>query len=95
MLASPAPDIGEALAKIGGPAALEWKLDGIRIQVHRDADTVRVFTRTLDEVTERLPEVVEAVSALPGTSIVLDGEVLALDADRARAPVPGHRQPGR
>ena len=86
MLASPAPDIGEALAKIGGPAALEWKLDGIRIQVHRDAGTVRVFTRTLDEVTERLPEVVEAVSALPGTSIVLDGEVLALDADQRARP---------
>ncbi|MGW5362077.1 ATP-dependent DNA ligase [Actinopolymorpha pittospori] len=85
MLASPAPDIAEALSKIAGAAALEWKLDGIRVQVHRSGDTIRVFTRTLDEVTDRLPEVVEAVQALPVTSIVLDGEVIALDdAERPR-----------
>jgi DNA ligase 1 len=88
MLASPAPDIAEALAKVGGPAAVEWKLDGIRIQVHRDAASgaVSVFTRTLDEVTERLPEVVEAARALPGASLVLDGEVLALDGDHRPRP---------
>jgi DNA ligase-1 len=61
------------------PAAVEWKLDGIRVQVHRAGEDVAVFTRSLDEVTGRLPEVVEAVRSLPVDSIVLDGEVLALD----------------
>jgi DNA ligase 1 len=85
MLASPAPDMAAALAKIDGPAALEWKLDGVRVQVHRDDETVRIFTRTLDDVTARLPEVVEAVQALPPGAVVLDGEVIALDdADRPR-----------
>ena len=60
MLAGTAPDLATALAKID-PAALEWKLDGARIQVHRRGDQVSVFTRSLDEVTDRVPEVVEAV----------------------------------
>jgi DNA ligase 1 len=79
MLASPAPDMAAALTKVDGPAALEWKLDGVRVQVHRDGDDVRIFTRTLDEVTDRLPEIVEAVRALPSDALVLDGEVIALD----------------
>ncbi|HZC26570.1 MAG TPA: ATP-dependent DNA ligase, partial [Actinopolymorphaceae bacterium] len=83
---SPAADLEEALAKLDGRAALEWKLDGIRVQVHRTADTVRIFTRTLDDVTTRLPEVVEAVSALPVASVVLDGEVLALDDNERPRP---------
>lgn len=81
MLAASAPDVHQALAKLGAWAAVEWKLDGIRVQVHRAGETVQVFTRTLDEVTDRLPEVVEAVRELPATSLVLDGEVLALDID--------------
>jgi DNA ligase-1 len=80
MLASTAPDVEAALAKTG-PAAVEWKLDGARIQVHRDGDQVRIFTRTLDEVTARLPEVVEAALALPARSFVLDGEAIALRED--------------
>ncbi len=80
MLASPAPAMADALDKIGGPAAVEWKLDGIRVQVHRDGDDVRIFTRTLDEITPRLPEVVEVVLALPVKTVILDGEVIALDA---------------
>ena len=60
MLASTAPDVEAALEKTG-PAAVEWKLDGARIQVHRDGDAIGIFTRTLDDVTARLPEVVEAV----------------------------------
>jgi DNA ligase-1 len=80
MLASTAPDVAAALVKTG-PAAVEWKLDGARIQVHRDGDDVRVFTRTLDEVTSRLPEVVEAALALPVRSVVLDGEAIALRPD--------------
>jgi DNA ligase-1 len=80
MLATTAPDIEAALAKTG-PAAVEWKLDGARIQVHRSGDGVRIFTRTLDDVTARLPEIVSAVSALPGSSFVLDGEAIALRED--------------
>jgi DNA ligase-1 len=80
MLASTAPDVASALEKTG-PAAVEWKLDGARIQVHRDGSDVRIFTRTLDEVTPRLPEVVEAALALPVRSIVLDGEAIALRED--------------
>jgi DNA ligase-1 len=77
MLAGTAPDIEAALGKIA-PAAVEWKLDGARIQVHRREGDVGVFTRSLDEVTDRVPEVVEAVLALPVSEIVLDGEAIAL-----------------
>jgi DNA ligase-1 len=78
MLAATAPDVGAALARTG-PAAVEWKLDGARVQVHRDGSDVAVFTRSLDEVTERVPEVVAAALALPARTAVLDGEVIALD----------------
>jgi DNA ligase 1 len=77
MLAQSAPDVAEALGRIS-PAAVEWKLDGVRIQVHRSGDEVAVFTRTLDEITARVPEVVEAALALPVRTAVLDGEVIAL-----------------
>ncbi len=77
MLAQPGQDIDDALARIT-PAAVEWKLDGIRLQVHRDGDDVRIWTRTLDDVTDRLPEIAEAVADLPLRTAILDGEVLAL-----------------
>jgi len=80
MLAQSAPSVAEALARIS-PAAIEWKLDGIRVQVHRSGTEIAVFTRTLDDVTPRLPEVAEAVHALPVDSLVLDGEVIALRPD--------------
>jgi DNA ligase-1 len=82
MLASSAPTVAEALVKVGGHGAVDTKLDGIRVQVHRlgdPDDTVLVVTRSLDDITARLPEVVEVVRSLPATSLVLDGEVLALD----------------
>ncbi|MBK8460667.1 MAG: ATP-dependent DNA ligase [Micropruina sp.] len=79
MLASSAASVTEAMAKLGGPVGLEAKLDGIRVQVHRNGDQVQVFTRSLDEITDRVPEVVAAVAGLPVSSIVLDGEALALD----------------
>jgi ATP-dependent DNA ligase I len=85
MLATPADSIEGALGKVS-PAAVEWKLDGARIQVHRDGADVRVFTRSLDEITGRLPEVVAAVRALPVRSVVLDGEVIALRADGRPEP---------
>jgi DNA ligase-1 len=87
MLASSAPDLGAALEKLGPGEALavDQKLDGIRVQVHKYGGGVRVFTRTLDDITDRLPEVVEAVAALPARSVVLDGEAIALeDSGRPR-----------
>ena len=78
MLAQSAPDLAAALERTG-PAAVEWKLDGIRVQLHRDGDLVRVFTRSLDDITARVPEVVAAVRSLPAERLVLDAEVIALD----------------
>ncbi|HEX6578505.1 MAG TPA: ATP-dependent DNA ligase [Jiangellaceae bacterium] len=85
MLAQSAPDLADALGRTG-PAAVEWKLDGIRVQIHRDGDRVAVFTRTLDDVTSRVPELVEATRSLPVDSIVLDGEAIALGPDRRPLP---------
>jgi DNA ligase-1 len=79
MLASSAPSVAEAIAKIGGPVAIDAKLDGIRIQVHRDGDEVVIATRTLDDITARLPEVVAVTRALPAHRLVLDGEAMTLD----------------
>ena len=56
--------MADALERLGGEAIFETKLDGARIQIHRDHDEVRLFTRTLDEVTSRLPEVVELALSL-------------------------------
>ena len=80
MLAAPGDDVDGALAKTG-PAAIEYKLDGARLQVHRRGDEVRAFTRSLDDITARVPEVVEAVLALPAREVVLDGEAIALKPD--------------
>lgn len=83
MLASSAPSIADAFARLGPgvPVAVETKLDGIRIQVHRDGDSIGVYSRSLDDITARLPGVVAAVAALPARRIVLDGEALALRPD--------------
>src|SRR5256714_2130904 len=85
MLAQTATSTTAALDKLGR-AAVEWKLDGVRIQVHRDGDEVGVFTRTLDDVTARLPEVVDAALALPVTTVILDGEAIALYDDGRPRP---------
>ena len=77
MLAQPAEDAGDALARLG-EAAFEWKLDGARVQVHKRGDQVRVFTRKLNEVTAAVPEIVEVVRALPAPELILDGEAIAL-----------------
>jgi len=83
MLAGSAPSIEDALAKItgSGGAAVEWKLDGIRIQAHISDSNVRLFTRTLDDITARLPEVVAMLAALPVKAAVFDGELIALRPD--------------
>jgi DNA ligase-1 len=87
MLASSAPTLDAALAKAGGgEVAVDVKLDGIRIQVHRDGNQVQIATRSLDLITERLPEVVEIALALPAARFVLDGEALALDEDGRPRP---------
>jgi DNA ligase-1 len=80
MLAQPAEDLAAAFAKVS-PAAVEEKLDGARVQVHRSGADVAVFTRSLDDITARVPEVVEAALGLPAGDVVLDGEALVLRAD--------------
>jgi DNA ligase-1 len=85
MLAGSAPNLAAALDKTG-PAGVEWKLDGIRVQVHRDGDQVRIFTRSLEEITDRMPEVVATVLAGVPEQAVLDGEVLALYPDGRPRP---------
>ena len=85
MLASTAEDVATAVEELG-KVSVEWKLDGARIQVHRNGDEVLVVTRNLNDVTERLPEVVAVARSLPVESVVLDGETLALDEEaRPRA----------
>ncbi|MBT0769237.1 ATP-dependent DNA ligase [Kineosporia sp. J2-2] len=85
MLAAPAPELDAALAKTG-PAGVEWKLDGVRVQIHRQGDEVAVFTRTLDDITARVPEVVEAARGLTAGTTIMDGEVLATTATGRPAP---------
>ncbi|MFJ2559527.1 MULTISPECIES: ATP-dependent DNA ligase [unclassified Streptomyces] len=78
MLAQSATSVAEAVERLG-ECVVEEKLDGIRVQVHRSGSAVRIFTRTLDEITDRLPEVSAAALGLDGDRFVLDGEVIALD----------------
>jgi DNA ligase-1 len=85
MLAQTADGLTAALER-AGPAAIEWKLDGARVQVHRLDREVRVFTRSLDDVTERVPELVEAALTLPVRAVVLDGEAIALRDDGRPQP---------
>ncbi|MFF4434710.1 ATP-dependent DNA ligase [Streptomyces sp. NPDC001513] len=85
MLAGTAKSVAEALAVLG-PCAVEEKLDGIRVQVHREGDDVRIFTRSPDEITGRLPEVAELARSLPGERFILDGEVIGRAADGRPVP---------
>ena len=79
MLAATAPDVAAGVEKVAGGFAIDTKLDGIRIQVHKHDDEVAVFTRSLEEISARLPEVVAAVRSLDAADLILDGEALALD----------------
>jgi DNA ligase 1 len=81
MLAQTATGVAEALERFGGTAVFEAKLDGARVQIHRAGDAVSIYTRSLDDVTQRLPEVVEATLALPVTDLIADGEAIALRPD--------------
>jgi len=89
MLAQTATDVADALTLATGvkegetprPASVEWKLDGARIQVHRAGDDVRIYTRNLNDVTDRLPGIVDLVRSLPASRLVLDGEAVGVGED--------------
>ena len=85
MLANPAEDAEEALERLG-EAAFEYKVDGVRLQVHRAGDEVRVFTRHLQDITARVPEVVEWARALPVREALVEGEAIALRPDGRPRP---------
>jgi DNA ligase-1 len=77
MLAQTAADVDEALEVLPGDIAFEWKMDGARVQAHKSGNEVRIFTRSLNDVTAAIPEVADAVRALPADELVLDGETIA------------------
>jgi DNA ligase-1 len=85
MLAQPAEDLDDAVGRLADPF-LEYKLDGARVQVHKRDELVRVYSRQGNAVTDAVPEVVDAVAALPAANLVLDGEVLALRPDGSPLP---------
>jgi DNA ligase-1 len=85
MLAQTATDVADALERLG-TASFEWKVDGARVQVHKSGDEVRVFTRSLNEVTAAVPEIVEVVRVLPADELILDGETIALGRNGAPQP---------
>ena len=85
MLASTAATPTAAL-EVTGRASVEYKLDGARIQVHRRGDDVSVYTRSLADITHRVPEIVEIVRGLPAHDLILDGETLSLDEDGGPRP---------
>ncbi len=81
MLAQPANEIADAFSILGGEFALEHKLDGARVQIHHADGVTRIFSRRLNEITQSLPEVVEQMSALGERNVIIDGEVIAIDAE--------------
>ncbi|OJZ75195.1 ATP-dependent DNA ligase [Mycobacterium paraffinicum] len=83
MLAQTAAAVSDALERHGGTTIFEAKLDGAGVQIHRSGDEVTVYTRSLDDVTARLPEVVEATLALPVRDLIADGEAIALRPDNS------------
>ena len=85
MLAQPAESIADALGRLG-TAAFEWKIDGARVQVHKAGDRVEVYTRSLNDVTDSVPEIVEALRSLTAQELILDGEAVALTQSGAPQP---------
>lgn len=86
MLASPGDSLAAALAELGPEVSVEYKLDGARIQVHKDGADIAVFTRSLREITAAVPELVAWARDLPARAVVLDGESLALTEDGRPRP---------
>jgi DNA ligase-1 len=93
MLASPADSLDAALDELGEQVSVEYKLDGARIQLHRDGDEVRIFTRSLRDITDSVPELVELGRSLPCRSVVLDGESLAWSDSSGSGPDSEHSRP--
>src|SRR5438094_3002429 len=85
MLAQPAEDVAGAIERLGR-AAFEWKLDGARVQAHKSGGEIRVYTRSLNEVTSALPEIVSALQDCPAREAILDGETIALKPDGTPYP---------
>jgi DNA ligase-1 len=85
MLAQPADDMSAAMAQLG-TAALEWKVDGARVQVHKSGGEIQVYSRSLNDVTASVPEIVEALQAVPAQELILDGEAVALSPGGAPLP---------
>ena len=85
MLAGSAETVAEALGELG-EAAVEYKLDGARVQIHRKGDEVRIYSRRLNEVTAAVPELVEAARSLSARDLILEGEAIALRADGTPLP---------
>jgi DNA ligase-1 len=77
MLAQPADDVADAIERLG-TAAFEWKLDGARVQAHKSGDEIRVYTRSLNEVTAAVPEIVAALQHIPAREMIADGETIVL-----------------
>jgi DNA ligase 1 len=86
MLAEMAEDLDEVLAEHGGETAVEYKLDGARIQIHRKGDAVRIFSRRLSDATSSLPEIVAIAKSLPASEFLLEGEVVATDHEGKPLP---------
>jgi DNA ligase-1 len=85
MLAQPAEDVADALERLG-TAAFEWKLDGARVQAHKSGGEIRVYTRSLNEVTSAVPEIVAALRECPARELILDGETIALKPEGTPYP---------
>jgi DNA ligase-1 len=84
MLAASATTVAEALAA-NGRSSVEWKLDGARIQAHRLGESVRLFTRNLNDIGDRLSGIADVVRSLPATDVILDGEVFGAGLEGERA----------
>src|SRR2546430_535778 len=85
MLAQPAQDVADALERLGS-AAFEWKLDGARVQAHKSGGQIRVYTRSLNEVTSAVPEIVAALQECTACEVILDGETIALKPEGTPYP---------
>lgn len=81
MLAQTAADVSDAFEQLDGEADFEWKMDGARIQVHKDGDAIHIYTRTGNEVTAAIPEIVETVRQLDAPTLILDGEAISMTSD--------------
>ncbi|HSD89449.1 MAG TPA: ATP-dependent DNA ligase [Kofleriaceae bacterium] len=86
MLAQTAGDAADAIATFGGPASLEYKLDGFRVQLHKEGEIVKAYSRALNEVTDYVPEAVAAVAALPVNKLIVDGEAIVFGANGRPLP---------